>query len=174
MIRNLIIFVVSLFALMSVNGQDNAQWKIYPVVGAKYDKVIETEDKVYFLSTGALYSYDKSSGEIYFYNLSNKLSGSNIDQIFYNSENKYIVIVYADSNMDMLYDDGLSYCLPEIKDASITENKTINDIAFGNGKMVVATNFGIVIYDDIKREVVESRNYRVAIESVAIYWYIGF
>ena len=58
MIRNLIIFVVSLFALMSVNGQDNAQWKIYPVVGAKYDKVIETEDKVYFLSTGALYSYD--------------------------------------------------------------------------------------------------------------------
>lgn len=168
MIRNLIIFVVSLFALMSVNGQDNAQWKIYPVVGAKYDKVIETEDKVYFLSTGALYSYDKSSGEIYFYNSSNKLSGSNIDQIFYNSENKYIVIVYADSNMDMLYDDGLSYCLPEIKDASITENKTINDIAFGNGKMVVATNFGIVIYDDIKREVVESRNYRVAIESVAI------
>ena len=79
-----------------------------------------------------------------------------------------MTIVYADSNMDMLYEDGRSYCLPEIKDATISDDKTINDVAFGNGRMVVATSFGIVIYDDGRREVVESGIYRTPVESVAI------
>lgn len=168
MIRNLIIFVVTLLAFIPCNSQENAQWKIYPVVGSKYDKVLETEGKVYFLSSGSLYSYDKSTNEIYFYNTSNKLSGSSIKNLYYNAAGKYVTIVYADSNMDMLYEDGRSYCLPEIKDATISDDKTINDVAFGNGRMVVATSFGIVIYDDGRREVVEYGIYRTPVESVAI------
>ncbi|MDE6367841.1 MAG: hypothetical protein K2K94_01225, partial [Muribaculaceae bacterium] len=91
-----------------------------------------------------------------------------ITKLFYNLKGKYLLIVYADSNIDMLYDDGRCYCLSEIKDAVLNDDKSINDIAFGDGRFVVVTNFGLVIYDDVKREVVESGLYHSPIETVGI------
>ncbi len=169
MIRYLFFLLTTLVAAYSVQAQMSSdQWTIYPIIDSRYDKIIDTDSKVYFLSSGSLYSFDKSSNETYFYNSSNKLSGSSIEKIFYNAEGKYLIIVYTDSNIDMLYDDGRCYCLPDIKDATVVDDKTVNDVAFGNGRFVVATNFGLVIYDDNKREVVESGVYRQAIESVAV------
>ena len=169
MIRYLLLLFVSFFSFTFLSAQQwTGQWTIYPTIGSKYDKVVDTDSKVYFLNSGGLYSYDKDSKETYFYNTANKLSGSNIKDIYYNGEGKYMIIVYTDNNMDMLYDDGKSYCLPDIKDANISEDKTINDIAFGNGCFAVATNFGVVIYDENKRQVKESGNYRTAVETVAI------
>ena len=169
MIRYLLLLVVTLSGILSVSAQQwTGQWTIYPIVGAKYDRVIDTDSKVYFLSSGSMYSYDKDSKETYFYNTSNKLSGSNIKNIYYNHEDKYLLVVYADNNIDMIYDDGRYYCLPDIRDANISEDKTINDIAFCKGRFIVATNFGIVIYDADKHEVLESGIYRKPVENVAI------
>ena len=169
MLRYLILLIVSLSSLLSLSAQQwTGQWTIYPVVGARYDRIIDTDSKVYFLTSGTMYSYDKDSKETYFYNTSNKLSGSNIKNIYYNADGKYIIVVYADNNMDMIFDDGRSYCLPDIKDANIAEDKTINDIAFGKGRFVVATNFGLVVYDDSRHEVVESGIYRQPVNNVAI------
>lgn len=169
MIRCLIFLVISILTGVYSFGQvttDN--WTVYPTIGSEYDNVLETDKMVYFLSGGALYSYNKESHETYFYNSTNKLSGNSIKEIFYNEKSHYLLIVYADSNMDMLYEDGRSYCLPEIKDAQISDDKTINDVAFGDGKFVLATNFGLVFYDDVKREVIESGLYHQPIESVTI------
>ena len=169
MIRYLLLLVVTLSGILSVSAQQwTGQWTIYPIVGAKYDRVIDTDSKVYFLSSGSMYSYDKDSKETYFYNTSNKLSGSNIKNIYYNHEDKYLLVVYADNNIDMIYDDGRYYCLPDIRDANISEDKTINDIAFCKGRFIAATNFGIVIYDADKHEVLESGIYRKPVENVAI------
>lgn len=169
MIRYLLLLFVSFFSFTFLSAQQwTGQWIIYPTIGSKYDKVVDTDSKVYFLNSGGLYSYDKDSKETYFYNTANKLSGSNIKDIYYNGDGKYMIIVYSDNNMDMLYDDGKSYCLPDIKDANISEDKTINDVAFGKGCFAVATNFGVVIYDENKRQVKESGNYRTAVEAVAI------
>ena len=169
MIRCFIFFIASLLIGLSSIGQvTNEQWNIYPVIGSKYDQVVDTDDRVYFLSSGSLYSYDKISKETYFYNSTNKLSGSNISSLYYNPEGKYLLIVYADSNIDMLCDDGRSYCLSEIKDAQLSDDRTANDIAFGENCFIVATNFGLVIYDDVKREVKESALYHSQINTVAV------
>lgn len=161
---------VVLYIIFSVLGlsaqQTTGLWTVYPVIGSDYDKVIDTESKVFFLTSSFLYSYDKETNETYFYNSSNKLSSSGIKNIFYNHDKDYMIIVYADNNMDMLCDNGHCYNLPEIKDANMTDDKTINDIAFGHDRFAVATNFGLVIYDDNKREVAESGIYRQAIEAV--------
>ncbi|MDE6703649.1 MAG: hypothetical protein K2K00_08230, partial [Muribaculaceae bacterium] len=82
MLRYLILLIVSLSGLLSLSAQQwTGQWTIYPVVGARYDRIIDTDSKVYFLTSGTMYSYDKDSKETYFYNTSNKLSGSNIKNI---------------------------------------------------------------------------------------------
>lgn len=167
--KYIFLIIFSILSIFGVGAQEwSGQWTIYPTVGSKYEKIIDTKSKVYFLNSASLYSYDKNTEETYFYNTSNKLSDSNIKTIYYNDQAKYLVVVYTNNSIDLIYDDGKYYCLPEIKDANISDDKTINDIAFGNGFFVVATNFGIVIYDDKKHEVKQSGNYRTSIESVAV------
>ena len=62
MIRYLLLLVVTLSGILSLSAQQwTGQWTIYPIVGAKYDRVIDTDSKVYFLSSGSMYSYDKDS-----------------------------------------------------------------------------------------------------------------
>lgn len=169
MYRKLSAFLILIVSCFAINAQQSAgQWTIYPVIGLDYDKIIDTENKVYFLSSASLYSFDKQTDETYFYNSENKLSSNSITDIFYNHDKKYLVIVYEDYNLDMLYDDGTCYVLPDIKDANIIEDKNINDIAFGSDRFVVATNFGIVVYDDNKCEVIESGIYDIPVDNVAI------
>jgi len=167
--KKVFILLFILFNILpSVAQQSIGQWKVYPIVGSKYDKIIDTDKKVYFLSSSSLYSFDKETNETYFYDSSNKLSGSGIIDIYYNYDAGYLLIIYSDYNMDMLYDDGHCYNLPEIKDANMTDDKTINDVAFGQGRIIVATKFGIVVYDDKKHEVIESGLYHETVEAVTV------
>lgn len=169
MIKKTLLIFAFMFSMVAVFGQQTlGQWKIYPTVGKEYDKIIDSKDKVYFLTAASLYSYDKNSKETYFYDSSNKLSGSNIKNIYYNHQDNYLIIVYQDNNIDMLYDNGDCYCLPEIKDANLTDDKTINDVDFGKGRIFVATNFGLVIYDAKNREVIESGVYRLPVQLVSV------
>ena len=88
---------VVLYIIFSVLGlsaqQTTGLWTVYPVIGSDYDKVIDTESKVFFLTSSFLYSYDKETNETYFYNSSNKLSSSGIKNIFYNHDKDYMIIV---------------------------------------------------------------------------------
>lgn len=169
MTKKILNLFVLLFSFTVVIAQQSVgQWKIFPTVGKQYDKIIDSKDKVYFLTASSLYSYDKDNHETYFYDSSNKLSGSDIRDIYYNHDGDYLMIVYGDNNLDMLYADGNCYSLPEIKDANMSDDKTVNDIAFGNERIVVATNFGIVVYDEKKREVIESGIYRTPVEKVEV------
>lgn len=168
-LQRILTLLISITIVITVFAQQMpGQWTIYPVIGKQYDKIIDGKDKVYFLTSSSIYSYDKENDETYFYDSSNKLSGSDVTDLFYNYEKGYLVIVYSDSNMDLLTDEGDCYALPEIKDANMTDDKTVNDIAFGDNRIYVATNFGLVIYDDNKKEVVESGIYRSPIEAVAV------
>lgn len=148
--------------------QSTGMWKIYPTIGSDYSQVVEGVGKVYYLSSGSVFSYDKTSNELYFYDSLNKLSGSGIKKIYYNRDGRYLLAVYEDNNMDMVYEDGRHVSLPDIKDASIEGDKTIHDVAFGAGRIVVGTEFGIVVYDDSRHQVIESGNYGQRVRNVAV------
>ena len=146
-------------------------WRIHPMYSGQITKMIDTQNKVYILAGTNLYSYDKSSdlGEVYAYTSRNVLSENQVSNIYYNKDSKYLMAIYNDSNIDLIYDDGEVVNMSEIKDA-IMQNKTINDVAFDskNSKIYIATAFGLVIYDDKKHYVIESGNYNKGITGVGI------
>lgn len=146
-------------------------WNIHPVYSGQITKMIDTQNKVYILSGTGLFSYDKSDdlGEVYAYTLRNVLSENQVSNIFYNKDSKYLMAIYSDSNIDLIYDDGEVVNMSEMKDA-IMQNKTINDVAFDskNNKIYIATSFGLVIYDDNKHYVIESGNYNTSVTGVDI------
>lgn len=118
--------------------------------------IVDTPSKVYYMSKGSLFSYDKENQESYVYSTSNKLTDTGVSGIYYNAPEKYLLVTYTNGNMDFLYDDGKVVNMSDIKDAVLTTLKTIYGVSFVDGKTYIATEFGIVLVDDATHTVKES------------------
>lgn len=169
--------IVLLLALILTANYAIAQlavgdWRIHSFYSGQVTKMVDTPDKMYIVSGGNLFSYDKSDeyGEVYSYNSRNMLSDNNISNIFYNKNNKYLLVAYSNSNIDLIYDNGDVVNLSEIKDAIMQTDKVINDVSFDteNNRIYVATSFGLVVYDDKKHYVIESGIYEKSVTAVGI------
>lgn len=160
MIRKTLFVLIALIPFMVKAQLAVGGWKIYsPFVTSSVSKMIETPQKLYYISEGSLYSYDKETDESFSYNSINKLNDNNITGIYYNKTNKYLLIAYESGNIDLLYDDGNLVNMPDVKDAILTSEKNINDVSFDDNRIYVATNFGLVVFNDQRHEVIESGIY---------------
>lgn len=145
------------------------QWQIYPAKSASAGMVYDTpDDIVYYMSGTNLFSYDKSSNEIESYNSGNYLSDSGIKNIYYNYDKNYLMIVYADSNIDLLFSNKKVVNIPDIYNTIMMFSKVINDVAFGKDKVYVATDFGLVIINDTKYEIYESYIYSKVFSKIEV------
>lgn len=162
---------VGALALVAVFGMQaqrvTGSWELIPMLGDSYESVVDTPERTFGLSSGSLVSYGKD-GETYFYSAQNKLSDSGIKAITYNPVGKYLVVTYSNANIDLIYNDGKVVNMPDIKDAVLTSGKGINHLAFGKDRMVAATDFGIVVFDDKRHQVVESGLYSKKIDYAMI------
>lgn len=108
-------------------------------------------DKIFVLSSGALFSYNKQDDEIRTYDKISTLSDNEISFIKYSKEEKALVIVYENANIDLLYDDESVYNISDFKNKTIS-NKKINNIQIIGNQLYLSTEFGIVILDLHKKE----------------------
>ena len=160
----LLLAVVMLATSVSALAQHTpGSWRILPMSGEFFDNVIDTPSHVYYITGGSLYSYDKQYNETVYHTPGSRISDSGIRNMYYNVANHYLLLAYENGNIDLIYDDGTVVNLPEIKDANLTSSKTINCVSFANNHIYVATDFGIVVYDDQKHQVTESANFATQI-----------
>ncbi len=163
-----VIFLSTVFAAKAVGD-----WKVYPTFNDWARMVVETPERVYFLTYAQpvstyyenykgtyshLIMYDKEADELIPMTHRNYLSGLLVDKIAYNRKKKYLMVVYDDSNIDFIYDDGRYVNLPAIANSSINVSKKVNQITFDadNNRAYLATDFGYVIVNDDKCEVTSS------------------
>lgn len=156
-----IMFVVMLCSAVLVQAQQAVgQWQLYPSKSTTPGVIYEsTGDEVYYMSGSNLFSFDKSTSEIETYNTGNYLSDSGIKNIYYNYDNDYLMIVYNNSNIDLIFNDRSVINIPDINNTIMMSSKAINDVVFGDNKIYLATDFGLVILNDSKYEVYESYIY---------------
>ena len=136
-------------------------------VGDQVTSIAEGRQWVYYLSGGNLFRLDKSTEENEAMSISGDLSDMGISNIYYNCDKDYLVVVYENSNIDVICSDGSVVNMPEIKNALMTSSKAVNDVTFASGLMYLATDFGYVVIDDIKMVVKESHLYGEKLSSVA-------
>lgn len=160
-----------LLALLGLAGayaqQKEGRWTIFPSVTDLYSAVVETPGRTYLLSGSDLYSLSDRDGENYAYNMFNKLTErAAIGKIAYNKQKKYLLVAYQNGNIDLLYDSGKTVNLPQIKDATLSVSRNIIDVVFGFNRIFVATDFGLVVFDDDKNLVVESGIYNQPVDHI--------
>lgn len=170
MMKQFISLCLACLALLQVNAASTSKWRIHPsYVGTDIQNIVDAGDKVYYLVSNYLYRLDKDTKENESLNKVNLLNDATITGIYYNDYKKYLMIAYADANIDVILADGSIVNLPDIESASLTGSKTINDITFtADGSAYVATAFGYVVYNDSKWEVRESHIYNTNINSAAV------
>lgn len=160
MIKKLTLLLALSLGWISAAAQHTpGSWKIIPMAGEFFESVIDTPEKVYYLTGGSLYSYDKEYNETLYYTPGTQISDSGIASLHYNTDNHYLMVVYSNGNIDLIYDDGKVVNMPEIKTANLTTGKSVNSVFFANNRIYIATEFGLVIYDDQKHAVAESAIY---------------
>ena len=191
MIFKKILLPLLTFVLVAISTSAQSavgDWRLHTsFVGSEVLAVAETEDWVYYLTGGTpriiyddeghphsihviegdLFRLDKQTDENEALSLVNGLSDMVIEQIHYNSEKDYLVVVYSNSNIDIIKSDGSVVNMPEIKNVVMTMSKGINDVTFADGLIYLATDFGYAVIDDRKFVFKESHLYGKAVISAA-------
>lgn len=120
------------------------------------DDMEETGSYLYYRSGGSLFRVDKETMEVGTLSLANLLNDTDVTGIYPDADHKSILVTYTSGNMDRLYDNGTIVNIPDIRDSSVSGSHKINDIAFGKDQFYVATEFGLVTYNNRKNEVTVS------------------
>ena len=168
MTRRLLSVLVLMMTLCAAAQNAVGDWLIHTsYVGNEVAAVAEGNRWVYYLAGGNLFRLDKETQENEALSRVNDLSDMTISQMYYNSDKDYLVVVYANSNIDVILSDGIVVNMPEIMNAVMTSSKIVNDVTFAPGVIYVATDFGYVVIDDKKFVVKESHVYRTRLTSVA-------
>ena len=157
--KHILTMMLALVALFSQAQSDYGLWTIHPMfAGENVSNCIDTGDDVYYLCSDNLFRYDKDTQENEHLNRANYLNDSGVKNIYFNQEKNYIMVVYQNSNIDVIDTrDGSVSNISDIKNAEIMTSKAINDITFAsNNRAIVATDFGFVIINDNKLEVITS------------------
>ena len=125
-------------------------------------------DKVYVLSAGSLYSYDKEDNEMRLYDHINTLSDVRISFIEYSESADALVIVYENANVDLLYDDESVYNISDFKNKTLA-NKRINNLQVVDSMAYISTEFGIVSLNLNRREFSNTYTLGYSVNSVTVY-----
>ena len=115
--------------------------------------VTQSEQTIYFAAEQSLLLINKEDLSVRFFSKVDGLSDTGIEIIEYDYYNNQLVIVYSNSNIDILNDDGLLN-IPDIKEnTTIIGSRKINDIQILNPEiLMLSTAFGMVEYRLKKQE----------------------
>lgn len=164
----LLFLSIALMSLLTGQAQlTPGSWRQYPVHGT-VSSIVETPGNLWYNSGGCLYQYDKKADETRFYANGTDISDYDVKFLRADPEGRFIVVVYTNGNIDLLYPDGTCRNLPEIKETLAQVEKGVNDVRISGNEMFVACPFGLVVYDLGRLEVKESGLYGFGLDAVII------
>jgi hypothetical protein len=149
-------------------AQPLGTWKLY----FPYKDATGLEDAgtfVYVGGTQSIYSYEKATGVITFYDKKTALSDVGINCIDYNASTKTLAIAYNNSNIDLLVNETEVFNIPDLKNKVIAGTKNINAICNAGQRIYFASDVGILAVSQAKKEIAETYVIGKNGENVTVY-----
>lgn len=133
-----------LAALLPVHAQNAiGKWQTY----LSYHNPTRCEvagNTLFILANGGLYAYDKEDTSTHIYSKALSLSDTDISYIAYQPAYSILVIVYSNANIDLLENEEYVYNLPDYKNKSMTQDKSVNHVCFHKESAYLSTASGIL------------------------------
>ncbi len=119
-------------------------------------QIVKAGNYLFVRASNDLYQYNLTDQSITTYDKINGLSDSYITHIAWNSTAQRLIIVYQNSNIDLIDCQGNVTNISAIYTKSMTGDKTINDVKVAADYAYIATGFGLVKLNMVRAEVSES------------------
>lgn len=116
----------------------------------------ESKSLIFCVAESGMYSVNKVTGEFETYSKVQGFADFKVSKIKYSDSLGILLIAYANTNIDLLTDDGKIFNIPDIKRKQILGQKNINSINIIGRKAYLSCSFGIVVLDLIKKEINDS------------------
>ena len=150
--KNLLLLVIFFILAHKSNAQAGiGEWTDYQSY-ANAKGVVDAGDKVYCVTEGGLFSYNKTDNSIQKMSGINGLSDVSVQRLAYSKENDLLLIAYQNANIDLLIGKTI-YNLSDIKRKQISADKTINNIMFSGKLAYLSCGFGIVVVNLERKEI---------------------
>ena len=150
------IFLLVILSLSIVAQVAMGKWRTHFAYN-NVSQIAQSDNKIFAVSEGALFSVDKQDGEsgIEFYSKLNGLNGSDISRIEFDPTSKQLLIIYSNGNIDLMSSGGVKN-IPDLYNKQMSTSKDINQIQFYQGKAYLSCNFGIIVLNLQKNEVADT------------------
>jgi len=110
--------------------------------------VTQDDDKVYYGSTSGLLSIDKDSLDVQFFSKVEGLSDVGISLIKYQKAQDVLIVIYTNSNIDLVFKDGVINIDDILTNNTIVGSKRINNVFVDNSSVVYfSCDFGLVEFN---------------------------
>jgi len=156
--RKLIIAFLSLLYISTVAQVGIHQWREHLPYNNGLS-VSKAKNRVYCSTNLSLFYLNLTDNSLNRLNKINGLSDINFSLIKYHKSTDNLIIAYTNGNIDILKND-IIYNMSDIKRKNIIGSKKINNITFKDNLAYLSLDFGIVVLDPVKREILDT-------------WYIG-
>ncbi|MDX9918918.1 MAG: two-component regulator propeller domain-containing protein [Paludibacter sp.] len=152
-------FIIILLSLTGTFYNLNAQlamgkWRTHLAYN-QVTQIAQSENKIFAVSEGALFSIDKEDLGMEFYSKLSGLSDVNISRIEYDKINKQLLITYNNGNIDLMTEGGIIN-IPDLYMKQMSASKSVNQIRFLGDRAYLACDFGIMVVNMTKREIADT------------------
>ena len=149
-----IIFVFSILNFQFSIGQIGT-WKAYMAYNEVQD-IQKAGDDLFVMASNDLYQYNLNDQSIYTYDKTNGLSDTYITHIKWCPQAKRLIVVYQNSNIDLVETDGNVINISDLYTKVITGDKTVNSIRIDGVYAYLVCGFGIVKVNMERAEISDS------------------
>ena len=116
MIKKILLLLAVMAALIGNAGT----WKIHSYyMTSKIQNAYDTGDKIYYLNSGSLFQFDKTTLKTVSLSSQNLLSDYQISQIYFDWENQLLFVAYLNCNIDIIDNMGNVYNVSKLKDVVV-------------------------------------------------------
>ena len=155
-----------LFTFLPLNAQIGS-WRNY-LAYSDVQQIQAAGNELFVMASNDLYQYNKVDHSIYTYDKTNGLSDTGIQFINWCQQAKRLVVVYDDSNIDLVETNGNVTNISDIYTRSITGGKEIYHVLINGQYAYLSTDFGVVKINVKQAEISETYSLGFPITATAI------
>ena len=166
--RYLIISLLAAIFPVAVTAGGIGSWKIYSAYG-EIEQIDSVAKGDYFvLSSGNVYRVCERDWSVTAYDRLTGMSSVDVACMAWNAVSRCLVMVYADSNIDLMDTEGSVTNVPDLFHKSTTLDKTVNGIDVSGRDAYISTAFGVVRLDTRDALIRESCNLSKSVRRTAV------
>ena len=130
-------------------------WKAY-MAYSEIQQIQKAGDDLFVMASNDLYQYNFNDQSIYTYDKTNGLSDTHITHIKWSSAAKRLIVVYQNSNIDLVETDGNVFNISDLYLKVITGDKTVKSVRIDGIYAYLICGFGIVKVNMEQAEITDS------------------